>query len=65
MIHYRSSPMPDHVRVVFELPSSVWADHVFLVGDFNDWNETATPLRQERNGSWWVSLDLPVGQRFA
>ena len=64
MIHIRSSQLPDHVQVDFELPASVWADHIFLVGDFNDWNDTATPLHQARDGCWRVSLELPAGQQI-
>jgi hypothetical protein len=35
------------------------------VGDFNDWNDTTTPLCQERDGVWRGSVDLPLGHRFA
>ena len=42
MIHKTQSPLPGHVRVVFELPSCIWADRIFVVGDFNHWNERAT-----------------------
>lgn len=65
MVHIRSSPSPDRVQVVFELPSSVWADHIFLVGDFNDRDDTATPLHQARDGCWRVSLEFPVGEQIA
>ncbi|MGO9136716.1 MAG: alpha-amylase family glycosyl hydrolase [Syntrophales bacterium] len=33
----------------------VWAPHaekVYLIGSFNDWNETSTPLVSEKNGYW-------------
>lgn len=64
MIHKTTSPQPNHVRVVFELPSCIWADRIFLVGDFNKWSATATPMRQNRDGMWWVTLDLPQGSRY-
>lgn len=64
MIHKTPSPQPGQVRVVFELPACVWADQVFLVGDFNQWNEMAIPFQQDRNGVWRAAVDLPVGQRF-
>ncbi|MBA3007729.1 MAG: alpha amylase C-terminal domain-containing protein [Proteobacteria bacterium] len=38
----------------------VWAPHaekVYLIGSFNDWNETSTPLVSESNGYW--SLEVP------
>jgi hypothetical protein len=63
MIYKTSSPKPNHVRVVFELPASLWADQVFLVGDFNGWNPCATAFIQDRNGVWRVALDLPAETR--
>jgi len=47
--------------VVFELPPSTWADRIYLAGDFNGWDESAVPLRQERDGAWRAMLDLPAG----
>ncbi len=38
----------------------VWAPHaekVYLIGSFNDWNETSTSLLSEQNGYW--SIDVP------
>jgi len=64
MIHKTPSSQSGQVRVVFELPACVWADQVFLVGDFNQWNERAIPFKQDRNGVWRASIDLPAGQRF-
>ena len=37
------------------------AGHVFLVGDFNHWNPTATPMNRMRDGQWMASLELPHG----
>lgn len=64
MIQKTVSPIPGHVRVTFELPASVWADHVFLTGDFNDWNPHELPIRQDRDGVWRATLDLPAGQFY-
>jgi len=64
MIRKLKSSIGGHVRVIFELPASVWADRIYLTGDFNHWNERDLPLRQERDGVWRVALDLPAGQRF-
>lgn len=61
MIRKLNSPIPGHVRVVFELPPSTWADRIFLAGDFNGWDESAVPLRQEHDGVWRAMLDLPAG----
>ncbi|HSJ56860.1 MAG TPA: isoamylase early set domain-containing protein [Anaerolineae bacterium] len=53
------------VRVTFVLPSNMWAERVNLVGDFNDWDTTATPMSRHRSDSnWRASLELPAGETF-
>lgn len=64
MIKKGTSPIPGHVRVIFELPSCIWADRIFLCGDFNNWRDAEIQLQQDRNGVWRTVLDLPVGQRY-
>jgi hypothetical protein len=64
MIHKHPSPFSGHIRVTFELPASIWADRICLVGEFNNWNPCATPLHCTRSGIWRVTLDLPAGQRY-
>lgn len=61
MIYKALSPKPSHVRVIFELPATTWADQASVVGDFNDWNPTATPFVQDRSGVWRAMVDLPAG----
>jgi hypothetical protein len=63
MIYKSPSPIPGRVRVTFELPSCIWADRIFLVGDFNQWSQNATPMRQDRDGVWRVVLDLEHGKQ--
>ncbi|PKO21361.1 MAG: glycoside hydrolase [Chloroflexi bacterium HGW-Chloroflexi-1] len=60
-------PLPDgqNVRVTFELPSSIWAERVNLVGDFNDWDTTRDEMRQGRaDGNWRITLTLPAGREY-
>jgi 1,4-alpha-glucan branching enzyme len=54
---------PGKVRVTFALPPTIWADMIFVVGDFNNWDERATPLRQAETG-WMVTLELDAGRSF-
>jgi hypothetical protein len=61
MIRKYNSPIAGHVRVVFELPSSVWADRISLTGDFNEWRENDIMLQQTRSGVWQAAVDLPFG----
>lgn len=64
MIYKEPSTTPEHVHVIFELPSCIWADKVCLTGDFNQWNAGSDPMRQTRSGVWRAELDLPAGQRY-
>jgi hypothetical protein len=64
MIHKEPSPQKGHVRVTFEIPASAWADHIYLVGDFNDWDRRSLPLQRARNGIWRIILDLPAHRRY-
>jgi hypothetical protein len=42
------------------------ATTVALVGDFNDWDPAATPLRAAAGGAWTAALRLPPGRhRYA
>jgi 1,4-alpha-glucan branching enzyme len=55
----------DQIRVTFAVPSSTWADRVNLVGEFNDWDTTATPMFQTRaDAHWQVTVDLKAGIRY-
>jgi len=65
MIRKIHSPKADCVRVIFELPACIWADRIFLVGDFNDWNTTSSPFIQGRDGVWQAVVDLPAGREYA
>ena len=60
-------PLPDrrNVQVTFELPSSIWAERVNLVGDFNNWDPSKGAMRQGRSdGNWRITLILPVGRQY-
>ncbi|HIC89977.1 MAG TPA: glycoside hydrolase family 13 [Anaerolineae bacterium] len=65
MIRKRPSPNPGRVLVTFELPSAIWAERVNLVGDFNNWDTTATPMEQSKDDSAWrVTLELEAGREY-
>lgn len=49
-----------HVEFVFVAPA---ARNVSLVGDFNGWDATATPMRRtDGRATWSVSVSLPAGR---
>jgi 1,4-alpha-glucan branching enzyme len=61
----RKNVLPDgRVSVTFEMPASVWADSIHVVGDFNDWSSSAHPLTQRHDGTWQTTLILDAGRDY-
>jgi 1,4-alpha-glucan branching enzyme len=52
--------MPNTKSVSFRLDAPE-AKSVTIVGDFNQWNQSARPLKQRKDGVWWVNLRLSPG----
>ena len=40
------------------------AESVFLVGDFNDWDKTATPMKRLKDGRFKSVLDLEPEREY-
>lgn len=59
MIYKARSALPGHLRLTFELPAALWASQVHVIGDFNGWSKSATPMHQARDGRWRATVDLP------
>lgn len=53
--------MPNTKPVSFRL-NAPEAKSVAIVGDFNQWNQSARPLKQRKDGVWWVNLRLAPGK---
>ncbi len=53
-------------KVKFELNKDTIGSgkKVYVVGEFNDWDETANSLKKQKNGSYSTTLDLPQGQHY-
>lgn len=49
------------VRVTFALPADELCGAVSVVGDFNDWNPFAHPLRRRANGTRSAAVTVPAG----
>ena len=50
-------------KVTFTLPAEE-AKKVAVVGDFNEWNAEATPLKKLKNGSFKGTVDLESGSSY-
>lgn len=54
-----SSNTAGNVTFTFAAPN---AQAVFVAGEFNQWNATATPLQKGASGMWTVALNLKPGK---
>ena len=48
-------------RVTFTLMAP-GAEAVFLVGDFNNWNEKKQPMKKDQSGRWKKDVIVPPGR---
>ncbi len=53
-------------RVTFRLPKIAASDakNVCIVGDFNNWNIHADPMKKLKNGDYTIKLDLEPGKEY-
>jgi 1,4-alpha-glucan branching enzyme len=49
------------VKVTFALPSCEVDRPISVLGDFNDWDPTAHPLRKRSNGTHSASIEVREG----
>jgi 1,4-alpha-glucan branching enzyme len=55
--HFKTKPF---CKVIFSLPKELaaFANAVHLVGDFNDWNRSITPMKRGKDKSFAATLYL-------
>ncbi len=52
-------------KVTFELPLGIdGAEDVYLVGDFNNWDEHATKMEKKKDGRFAITLDLSLNRDY-
>jgi 1,4-alpha-glucan branching enzyme len=47
-----------------ELPEAIKAQSVHLVGDFNGWKTTATPMKRGKGGAFRATVELEPGRKY-
>jgi 1,4-alpha-glucan branching enzyme len=52
-------------KVTFYTPADFQCETVHLVGDFNAWSETATPMTRLKDGRFKVAVNLDAGGEYA
>ena len=53
-------------RITFRLPKVAATDakSVCIVGDFNNWNTYANPMKKLKDGDYSIDLDLELGREY-
>ncbi len=52
-------------KVTFELPHGIdGAEEVYLVGDFNNWDERATKMEKKKDGRFTTVVDLDLDRDY-
>jgi 1,4-alpha-glucan branching enzyme len=51
-------------KVTFELAPGTGAKSAVVVGDFNGWDPSATPMKRKRDGSFAASVNLEAGRDY-
>jgi 1,4-alpha-glucan branching enzyme len=54
----------DICKVTFTLPKEIEAQSVALVGEFNNWDKKATPMKRLKDGSYSITLSLAAGKEY-
>ena len=51
-------------RVWFYLPAEANAKSAYLVGDFNQWDTQSHPMKEKKDGTFYLALTLDVGKSY-
>ena len=51
-------------EVTFDLPADLEIAEASVVGEFNDWDESATPMRRQDDGRLAATVTLDAGRRY-
>ncbi|MEM1125693.1 MAG: isoamylase early set domain-containing protein [Bacteroidota bacterium] len=64
MIDKKVSAKGTKARVSFELPAEAAENSVAVVGDFNEWNPEANPMKLLKKGTWKATISLDTGSNY-
>ena len=51
-------------RVTFKVPKGLEAESVIVLGDFNEWETTAHPLKVRKDGSWSTTSFMKADHEY-
>jgi 1,4-alpha-glucan branching enzyme len=65
MIRRQTIPNSNQVQITFVLPADFPHVPISVVGDFNQWDPSAHPLRQASDGTYQATVTLAADRRYA
>jgi 1,4-alpha-glucan branching enzyme len=53
-------------KVTFKIPEAIGngAKSAYVVGEFNDWSTSASPMKRLKNGAFSATIDLETGRSY-
>jgi hypothetical protein len=51
-------------RVTFALPTQMWAESIYVVGDFDGWDQSDHKFRRLADGSYSITLELDCRRTY-
>lgn len=51
-------------KVTFKVLAALATDKGAVMGDFNDWNEEANPMKKAKDGSFSATVSLEAGKEY-
>ena len=64
MLKKNFSKTGETCRVTFKLPADVQAESASLLGEFNEWDASATPMKQLKDGSFSATVSLSAERPY-
>lgn len=58
------NPQTGRFDVTFDLPAELDIEQAAVVGEFNDWSETAHPMSTDSDGRWTTTISLDQGRTY-
>lgn len=58
------NPQTGRFEVTFDLPAELDIEQAAVVGEFNDWSETANPMSTGDDGRWSATVSLEPSRSF-
>ncbi len=63
-IHTGTTGKSGKVRVTFEMSATQYCDGLYLVGWFNEWDETVYRMERTKDDKWSLTLELEPGCEY-